>query len=239
MKSKIEEELMKATATSPDENEDREAWLERLTVAAASLSDDDWEQLSSPAQEWVNINVDILTDYENNDKHLNDFNDIEAEDGELSEEVEQNEEDTEEKDMVEFNRFEEDAFKGKKRKKTKKENETAVEEAKVEAEEAAEEEAEEEPSVEEIVEEVETSKKIKKKKVKYTNVIEMDNVIKVNVKENPKRQGTKAYKKFALIKDGMTVKEFCELADKHEEFGKKWGIRELRWCLARGYIELK
>ena len=50
----VEHELIKATGIGKAGGEPRQAFLERLLIAASPLSDDVWAELSEPAQDWVN-----------------------------------------------------------------------------------------------------------------------------------------------------------------------------------------
>jgi len=58
----------------------------------------------------------------------------------------------------------------------------------------------------------------------------MDQCIVVLV-SNPKRVGTAGHDRFAIYKDGMTVKQYLE----HEAIGK-FGRADIAWDLARGFI---
>lgn len=66
----------------------------------------------------------------------------------------------------------------------------------------------------------------------------MDATIKVLAKENPKREGSAAHKKFAFLKDGMTVAQFLALGVKHAELGKNWPRTELKNRLRDDHIKL-
>lgn len=52
--SKIQTELQAATGTDPKRGEDRQDYLARMMVAVGKLSDDAWEDLGKPSQEWFN-----------------------------------------------------------------------------------------------------------------------------------------------------------------------------------------
>ena len=67
----------------------------------------------------------------------------------------------------------------------------------------------------------ETTKPTKPKRQAYPP----DHVIRLLVKDNPKREGTKAHLKFSLFKDGMTVMAFQEAARKHEELKGRLSLR--------------
>ena len=54
--------------------------------------------------------------------------------------------------------------------------------------------------------------------------------IKILVTENPKREGTRAYERFAGYKDGLTVKEYVE---------KGGAMSAVRYDSAHNYIELQ
>lgn len=76
------------------------------------------------------------------------------------------------------------------------------------------------------------TKKAPKKEPKY----HPDAKIRILAKENPKRKGSLAYKKFALLKDGMTVKEYRRELKKVPELRKR---QSLKWEIDHGYIKLE
>ena len=63
-----------------------------------------------------------------------------------------------------------------------------------------------------------------------------DSVIRVLVKDNPKKPGTVAHLKFGLLKDGMTVHEFREAARKHDELK---GRLSLSYDVKHEYVKLE
>ena len=54
LESKIEKELLEASALKPKKKEERQAYLTRLMRAVAALKDPEWEALSGESQDWVN-----------------------------------------------------------------------------------------------------------------------------------------------------------------------------------------
>ena len=68
-----------------------------------------------------------------------------------------------------------------------------------------------------------------------------DQVIEVVGKENPKRLNTRAHAKCALLKTGMTVREYLDLEGKKPDLDDElgWARTELRWCVKIGYIKIK
>jgi len=50
----IETELLKVTKLKAEKGEDRQDFLERLVEAMQDISDDKWEKVSKPAQDWSN-----------------------------------------------------------------------------------------------------------------------------------------------------------------------------------------
>ncbi len=79
---------------------------------------------------------------------------------------------------------------------------------------------------------------IKKAKEKVATVKKRDayetRVIKVLAKENPKRPGSKAYKKFEILMnhDGKTIRDFKEREGKYPTLDDEpgWAATELRWA---------
>ena len=65
-------------------------------------------------------------------------------------------------------------------------------------------------------------------------------VITVLVEGNPKRAGTSAHRKFALLRTSMTVAEYMALEGAYPDLDKEkaWPCIELRWCLQKGWIRL-
>lgn len=68
-------------------------------------------------------------------------------------------------------------------------------------------------------------------------------VIRLQVKENPKRKDTKGYEKFAALMkcDGETVQKYRDQEGKHPNLDdeKSWPMGELRWCIKQGFIKLE
>ena len=62
-------------------------------------------------------------------------------------------------------------------------------------------------------------------------------VIRVNEKSNPKRPGTLAHQKFALLRDGMTVEEYLAMEAEHA-LDRPWAKRELKHFIDRMFVEL-
>jgi hypothetical protein len=60
--------------------------------------------------------------------------------------------------------------------------------------------------------------------------------IKVLVEENPKREGSMAHKCFALYRDGMTVAEYCEKANKLRD--RNVGLFLVGYDVEHGYIRV-
>ncbi len=61
--------------------------------------------------------------------------------------------------------------------------------------------------------------------------------ISVLVDKNPKRPGTFAFKKWALLGDGMTVEDYLALEAEHE-LDRPWAKRELKHFIERKLVEL-
>ena len=61
--------------------------------------------------------------------------------------------------------------------------------------------------------------------------------ISVLVDKNPKRPGTLAHRKFALLEDGMTVEEYLAL-EAENVLDRPWAKRELKHFIDRKFIEL-
>ncbi len=59
-------------------------------------------------------------------------------------------------------------------------------------------------------------------------------VIRLLVKENPKREGSKSFPRYALYRDGMTVAEYLEAVEK-----LGGSSADLRWDVQRKYIALE
>jgi len=78
----IEQEILEATGErKKGRKEDQQAYLIRLVNAVAQLSDEEWEDLSEPTQEWFNEAGTALNDKdEDPDKELPDFDSVGAED---------------------------------------------------------------------------------------------------------------------------------------------------------------
>ncbi len=55
--------------------------------------------------------------------------------------------------------------------------------------------------------------------------------------KNPKRPGTFAFKKWALLRDGMTPDEYIALEAEHA-LDRPWARRELAHFIEKGFIEL-
>ncbi|MCZ6607939.1 MAG: hypothetical protein O7A64_09770 [Alphaproteobacteria bacterium] len=62
-------------------------------------------------------------------------------------------------------------------------------------------------------------------------------VIRVLVEKNPKRAGSLAHKKFALLKDGLTPAEYLALEAEHA-LDRPWAKRELKHFIDRKLVEL-
>ncbi len=66
--------------------------------------------------------------------------------------------------------------------------------------------------------------------------------IEVLVKENPKKEGSRAYKKFAVLMKmhGKSIAELKAQEDKHPELDteKGWPATELRWAIKLGLVKL-
>ena len=92
--SKIEQELLDATAFKSKKNEETQAYLVRLMRAVAKLKDPDWEALSTDAQNWNNDAAQAFQE----GKPIVNFSDIEeeAEESEEDEAVEDSKVDEEE-----------------------------------------------------------------------------------------------------------------------------------------------
>lgn len=62
------------------------------------------------------------------------------------------------------------------------------------------------------------------------------------IDKNPKREGSRAYKKFGILMkyDGQTVGEYRSEEGKHEDldFEKGWTSTEIRWALKQGWIKI-
>jgi hypothetical protein len=56
--SKIEQELLEATAVKLPKGNDRQKRLVKIMLAAANLPDEKWEGLTKPAQDWTNDNAE-------------------------------------------------------------------------------------------------------------------------------------------------------------------------------------
>lgn len=86
MSSKIQAEIEKALDTKKGKKEDRDEYLERLVDDSLDedegLSDDDFKELSKPAQKWLNQGATAL----DKNKPVNDFPDLEDADEEEEEE---------------------------------------------------------------------------------------------------------------------------------------------------------
>lgn len=71
-----------------------------------------------------------------------------------------------------------------------------------------------------------------------------DDKLKTLVKENPKRQGTDAHRRFGMLQryNGKTIGELSKAWAKAREQGEKWATippkAEITWCLARGFVEI-
>ena len=76
IKSKIQDELVKATGVKPDDYKDRQKFLHALMMGVSKLNDADFDKISDPAADWNNEVVDAYKSDKNKD--LADFADIEA-----------------------------------------------------------------------------------------------------------------------------------------------------------------
>lgn len=65
----VEVELQTATNIAPNKNEERQAYLTRLTTAASELADEDFKKLSKSALAWVDASITA----HNEDHPINDF----------------------------------------------------------------------------------------------------------------------------------------------------------------------
>lgn len=63
-------------------------------------------------------------------------------------------------------------------------------------------------------------------------------LIRVMAVGNPKRPGTAAHSRWALLTDGMRVGDFLALGAQHPEWPKGWPIRDLRHALRRQLVRL-
>ncbi len=54
---------------------------------------------------------------------------------------------------------------------------------------------------------------------------------------NPKREGTKAFKKFAMFRKGMTLGAYRKAVDK--KFGAGEANPEINYCVEAGFIKVK
>ena len=61
--------------------------------------------------------------------------------------------------------------------------------------------------------------------------------ISVLADKNPKRPGTFAFKKWALLRDGMLVTEYLALEAEHA-LDRPWAKRELKHFIDRGWVKL-
>jgi hypothetical protein len=68
-------------------------------------------------------------------------------------------------------------------------------------------------------------------------------IIEVLVKENPKRPGSRAHRKFEILMqcDGMTIREYKNKEGKFPTLDgeKGWPATEIRWSLALNLVKLK
>ena len=62
-------------------------------------------------------------------------------------------------------------------------------------------------------------------------------VIRVLVEKNPKRAGSLAHQKFALLKNEMTPAEYVALEAEHA-LDRPWAGRELKHFIEKGFVEL-
>ena len=82
-----------------------------------------------------------------------------------------------------------------------------------------------------------TVKKTADKAVKKESAYPLDAKIRVLHKaDNPKRKGSAAHAKFALYRDGMTVREFRREAKKNPKLRARLN---LKWDIEKGYIKLE
>lgn len=67
-------------------------------------------------------------------------------------------------------------------------------------------------------------------------------VIELLIKANPKREGSRAHKKFALLMemDGKTIGEYRAKEGRYPtlDFEKGWTSTEIRWALKQGWIKI-
>lgn len=71
----------------------------------------------------------------------------------------------------------------------------------------------------------------------------MTKIIEVTITKNPKRPGSKAYKKFSVLMkmNGKPVDKFKNLEGKYPSLDKEphWASTELRWAQKLGLVKLK
>ncbi len=191
---KIEDILCEATGIKQGRKESRTHFLERLAIEGNKLSDSDWENLPEPVTDWLNKAIAAVKEEE----EVVEFENVNESDLEPDpeEDEEEEEEEGEEEEDDEQPSEEEDDEEGDEPEEEEKETKVATKKSKKKA----------------------TSSKAKKSAEKKTSVgkpgrpaqFSNDAIIHLKVKENPRRPGTAAFKKFALYKEGMKVSAYIK-----------------------------
>ena len=232
-----EKELLDATEESEQKKkEERQDYLGRIARSAARLKDDDWQSLSPEAQDWANDAIQNVNDK----KDILDFGE-QPEDAEPGDVEEEEESGTKEKGKM---------ARSSKARRDEEEPEDTEEQEADSTDNDVEEEEDDTPTRgrsskakrgkskkdDGADKKDKSSKKDKseksEKKAGRPSSIDGSSKIKV-LKENARRPGTDAAKKYALYKDGITVDEVLK---KGEKLGMTIG--NIKADVARGNIKL-
>lgn len=74
---------------------------------------------------------------------------------------------------------------------------------------------------------------------KVSGKYQPNDVIRLLVKESPKREGSQGHAKFACFVDGMTIAEFYEAGAKALPGKSKWFNGEISVCVAKKWIKIE
>lgn len=200
--STVKEQVLALTKLKPKDGESSHDFTMRAVKKLHGSSDEEWEKISDPVQAWVNDTM--LADEKDAELDLLEVPEVEA----ASE--------------------------------AEPESETATEESEAEAEGAEEKEQEKVVESKSVKKsngkkpaKVKVEKKVSAKKSGETRgrkgTFPLDAKIKVLAKENPKRSGSAAAKRFSKYADGKTVAELLKA-------GVQWG--DLRWDSTHEHIRI-
>jgi hypothetical protein len=238
MPKSLFDQLCEAANIKLQEDETFKTFASRGAAKVNKLSQEKWDELTEPLQKWVNGTLEAI-DKKQDLPELKGFPEPAADDGaEAGDETEHDPETGEVTDEGEGGTDAGDA-------EPDAEPEDGVDgEAEMEQEAASSEDGEPagkipkrgvKPKKKSVAKKVATPKPAKEKVVKKAakatgrTSLNGDSRIKVLVKENPYREGTGRYKRWAKLKDGMTVAQALKVG---------FEPVNLRYCVADGHIKI-